>query len=1033
MNVKTITKRIALLIAFSMAWMFAFAQNTTVSGKIVDTGGDALIGVNVTVKGTIHGTVTDVNGSYVLSNVPAKSTLVISYVGFKTEEVAVSGRAAINVTLKEDAIGLDEFVAIGYGTVKKRDLTGAVSSVKADEIKLAPVSNPIEAMQGRVAGLDIAREDGRVGASSSILLRGNRSLTAKSEPIYIIDGIQGSIDALNSNDIASIEVLKDASSTAIYGSAGANGVIIVTTKQAEKGKIQVDFDAYIGINHDGRYPSALSGDKWMNYLEEGFLATNGRHSTNRDELLTAWSLDPAIIGKYIDNNQWIDWVDETLRTGVNQNYSTSLRGGNEVAQGYFSLGFNDTQGINRNDDAKMYTARTGFNLQLFKWFKAGIQTGLTFNDNNSRGSRINKTFGTIPLGEVYDTNGDIRPYPIDGMSVVSIIADDVPGAYENNRKSIRVTTNPFIEINPIKGLTLKSILGTTLTYNRRGIFNSDHTYMVLTGSSAATRNATYETGLGYNYLWENILNYNFTIAKDHDIAITGVTSYSHNQSESSRAFNEGFLYDDFLWYSLSAGTKADVYSSYSHTKKMSFVGRINYSYKSKYLLSLTNRYDGVSQLARQWANFPAAAVAWRISEEGFMEPTREVLDNLKFRVGYGVTGNSGISAYSTRSEVTSTGLDIINLGNGELPTSVLTEAVGNEMLTWEKSYNFNAGIDFALFNGRIDGSVEWYDTDTRGVLYERALPFSGGGFTAKTAYKMTGNIARMHNKGIELTLNTRNVVTKDFRWNSTLTFARNWEQVRDIDLGSGIKPEDLISLGLFMDNPRNTVYGLKKLGIWQLGEEDDAAVFGLAPGDVKVQSNLTKVSNGVWVDNTGDTPVEYTKDSPYTIGEKDRIIYGQGSPKWTGGFQNTFIYKNLELSVFATARWGQTISSDMLGYFGYKANTLPETYNYWTPENPTNDFPRPYLNRTTNYSSPTASLTTVDGSYVKIKNITLAYNLPKKALSTLKMSNMRIYGTVYNPIIIANSHLLKGTDPESGSGDSFPLYRQLVFGVNVSF
>ncbi|MDR0844800.1 MAG: TonB-dependent receptor, partial [Tannerella sp.] len=384
-----------------------------------------------------------------------------------------------------------------------------------------------------------------------------------------------------------------------------------------------------------------------------------------------------------------------------------------------------------------------------------------------------------------------------------------------------------------------------------------------------------------------------------------------------------------------------------------------------------------------------------------------------------------------KTEVTSAGLDLINLGGGQLLTSVLTETVGNMTLGWEKSYNLNIGLDFGFFKNRVETSLEWYDTDTKGVLYKRDLPFSGGGFTAKTSYKMTDNIARMHNRGIELTLTTRNVDTKDFKWNSILTFSKNKEQVKEINLGSGVTADDLVSLNLFIDNPKNTAFGIKKLGIWQLGEEADAAVFGLLPGDVKVQSNLTKVRDGVWVDNTQETPVEYSADKPYTVSTKDRIIIGQNDPKWIGGFQNSFYWKNFDLNIFMTARWGQLVNASLLGYFGREA--MPDTYNYWTPENPTNDFPRYYLQRTTQYTSPTQSLTLVDGSYLKIKNITLGYELPKNISKKAGLSKLRLYGTLYNPFIFTKSHLLKDIDPEAGSSDSFPLYRQMVFGVNVSF
>lgn len=1004
------------------------AQQKQITGVVSDSKGP-LTGVAVTVKGTTHGVTTDAQGRYTIAATPSNE-LVFSFIGYGTQEIPVGAQQRIDVVMQDDATDIDEVVVIGYGTVKKRDLTGAVSSVKSDDLKLSPVSNAVEALQGRVAGLDITRESGKAGSDSKILLRGNRSLTAESDPIYIIDGIQGSISNLNPNDIATIDVLKDASSTAIYGSAGANGVIIITTKQAEKGKVQVDFDTYVGVNGFAKYPSALQGDAWLDYLTEGFRATNQREPANRDELLTAWSLSPSALNPYIDNNKWIDWVDETLHTGVQQNYSVSVRGGTERTQGYFSLGYNSTGGIYKQDKSQMYTMRAGVNTEIRKWIKAGVQTGLSWKDNESRGSRINKTFGTVPLGDVYDAEGNINVYPIEGMSTVSLIADDVPNTYRSNSKSLSVTINPYVEFNIIKGLTFKSILGTSISSGRSGTFNSDHTYMSLVGSSAQIRNATYAPNLSYNYTWENIVNYTKTIADDHELGATFISSWSHNQKENASAYNEGFLYDEFLYYSLSSGTKPSVSSSYSHSKKLSFAGRVNYSYKGKYLLTVSSRWDGVSQLSNQWDVFPAGAVAWRISDEQFMDWSKSWLTNLKLRAGYGVSGNANINPYATKTEVTSTGLDLINLGGGPLPTSVLSETVGNAMLGWEKSYNLNIGLDIGLFKNRIDASIEWYDTDTKDVLYKRNLPYTGGGFTAKKPYTMTSNIARMHNRGIEVTLNTRNIAHKNFQWNSTVTFARNKEEVKSIDLGSGTTVDDLISLGLYMGHPKSTIFGYKKLGIWQKGEEADAAVFGLAPGDSKVQTNLTKKEDGIWVDANGK---EYTASSPYTINSKDRIIYGQGSPKWTLGFQNTFYWKNFDLNIFMTMRWGHMINGSLLSYFGYGNVNMPDTYNYWTEDNPTNDFPRPYLTRKTDYSSPTLSLGTVNASYMKIKNITLGYTLPGKICSKLGMSKLRVYGTIYNPFIVTKSHLLKGVDPETGASDSFPLYKQIVFGVNLSF
>lgn len=1034
---KIVGRQVALFTDKSENVFSVMEQIISVSGKVTDSSGASLPGVTVIVKGTVNGTITNADGNYTLVNVPGNSILQFSFVGMAQKEIEVAGRSVINIQMLEESIGIEEIVAIGYGTVKKRDLTGAVSSVKSEEIKSAPVSNAMEAIQGRVAGLDITRESGKANSGTSILLRGNRSLTASSEPIYIIDGIQGSINNLNPNDIASMDILKDASSTAIYGSAGANGVIIITTKQAEKGKIQVDFDSYVSINGWASYPSALQGDAWIDYLEEGYYATNGNHSSSQDQLLSAWNI--GSLSSYINQGKWIDWVDETLKTGVQENFAVSVRGGTEVVQANFSLGYNRTNGIYENDFSDKITMRGSVNVKAADWIKFGIQTGLTYRNGETRGSRINKTFGIVPLGDVYDADGNINQFPIEGMTdVVSLIADDIKGTYKNNSKMIAVTANPYLDVTLAKGLTFKSILGTSLSASRNGIFNSDHTYMALAGSTTAIRSANYNTSLSYSYTWENIANYHLKINEDHDLTTTLISSYAHSQNENSAAYSEGFLYDEFIFYNLDAGSNASVSSYYSHTKRMSVAARATYSYKGKYLFSGSVRDDAASQLANKWDIFPAAAVAWRISDESFMEGTKNWLSNLKLRTGYGVSGNSNIDAYVTKSEITS-GTDPLNLGAGEVATNIPTQAVGNASLGWEKSYNLNIGLDYGIFNNRLEGSIEWYNTDTKDVIYARSLPYSGGGYTAKLPYTMNANIARMHNKGVEFTLNSRNIQTSDFQWNSTFTFARNWEEVTFIDLGSGTTVDDLISLGLFMGSPKSTFYNFKKTGIWQLGEEADAAVFGLKPGDVKIESSLTKKSNGVWTKTTTDdagvtTETDYTAESPYTINANDdRKIIGQGSPKWTAGFQNTFTYKNLSLSVFMTARWGQMIDGQLLGYFGYGNKNLPENYDYWTETNPTNDFPRPYLSRSAKNSSPTAALNFVDASYLKVKNITLGYTVPKRINSKVGLSNLHVYGTLYNPFIITKSHLLNGVDPETGASDSFPLYKQIVFGINMSF
>ena len=809
-------QRMFFVALFSMLAIGAMAQSK-VTGTVLDKAGESVIGASVVVKGTTIGTTTGVDGSFTLQSVPQNGTLQVSFLGYKTVEVAVNGRTAVQVVLEEDAAQLDEVVVVGYGVMKKSDVTGAVARVTAEELTKRPVNNAFEAMQGKIAGVDITSNQ-RPGSVGEIRIRGNRSLNASNEPLYVVDGVPlaaGGIDALNSRDIESIDVLKDASSTAIYGSAGANGVIMITTKQASEGKVQVDFDAYYGVNGFAKYPNTLSGDAWLNYLNEGYIATNGSAPASQAELFTAWGMNYDMVQPYLNAGKWINWADETLHTGTQQNYSVSVRGGNETVKGNFSLGYNQTKGIYKNDKVDMYTARAGVDVKIAKWIKAGIQMGLTFRDSDSRSSRLNKSFSMIPLGDVYDENGDINIYPIEGLQdYVSLINDDRPGVYSSNNKSLHITANPYVDITILPELTFRSILGTSLSNSRSGSFQSDEDYMALMGSRTAIRNANYGTSLGYNYTWENILNYNKTFAEDHNVGATLITSWSKSQSESSSAYNEGFLYNDFLWFSLQAGNNPSVSSGYQHKNKMSLAARVNYSYKGKYLFTASVRRDGVSQLYNHWDTFPAAAIAWRISDEGFMKNTKDWLDNLKLRVGYGVSGNPNVGAYVSRTEVTSSGLDALNFGSGQVPVNVLTQAVGNASMGWEKSYNLNVGLDFGMFNGRIDGSIEFYDTDTKDVLYSRSLPATGGQFNAKNPYQMVANIARMHNRGVELTLNTRNIVTKNFTWTSTLTFAYNKEQVKSIDLGSNTSVDDLVSLGLFMGQPKSTIFGLKKIGIW---------------------------------------------------------------------------------------------------------------------------------------------------------------------------------------------------------------------------
>ncbi|MBR1414660.1 MAG: TonB-dependent receptor [Prevotella sp.] len=1039
----------------------AVQQAKTVKGHVVDEFGDPMIGVTVKVKGTQTGVVTDLNGDFNI-NTGGKPSLELSYVGYLTMTVQAKGTQILQIAMKPDNKMMDEVLVIGYGTVKKRDALGAISQVKAEDIKQAPVLNAMEGLSGKIAGLDITRESGQAGSSPTILLRGNRSLTSNCAPLFVIDGVAGgSIDNLNPNDIESIEVLKDASSTAIYGAEGANGVVIVTTRQGMVGKTQVDFNAYVGINAFPSYPTTLSGQKWVDWAIEGYRASNRYMEEDEADIVykalhDGLGLTDGAMQAY-ENNQWVNWRDEILQTGVQQNYNISVRGGTEKSQSYVSAGYQQEKGLYRKDKAEALNFRAGSNYQVNKIVSIGFQTTIAYKNRDRRNSRLSKSLTQLPLGQVWNEDGSLKIYPIDDMnSYVNIMADDVPYAYQHNTKSTSVNIAPFIELKPLKGLSFKSLVNASVSNNRSAEWDGMNTYMELTGSQSPNqRSATYSNGNGWGYSWQNVLNYNFKVADIHDITLTGVTEYGKSTGESSNMWNEQFDFDESIYYNFTGTDNKETTTKYTETSKMSYALRAAYNLMGRYLLSASVRWDGSSVLDKdhRWHSFPAASVGWRISDEPFMKSTQSWLDNLKLRVGYGVTGNSNISPYSSLQMVEPSATHI-TLGDTDVTPYKLTEHVTNPLLSWEKSYNWNFGLDFGFLGGRIDGSLEYYTTDTKDVLYDRPLPTAYGVYNAKTTYKKTSNIARIKNRGVELTLNTRNIVKKNFTWTSTFTFAKNKEELTEINLGNNVSVENLVALNLFLGQPVNTFYGYKKLGIWQKDEEEMAKCMGNEVGTVKVEiprlvwdpnytyqthdddGNVTGTYTGAYyvpgeTDDDGNQ-IYYTRDNTYVVNANtDRQILGARTPDWNIGFQNQFTFYGFDLSIMMNMRWGQMINGELLSYVG--GSNQPEVYDYWTEQNPTNAYPRPIQG----YSMTTAqkeSMYYVNGSFFKVKNITLGYTFGRPLLRKLGMTKLRLYGTITNPLILSKEHkLLKGMDPESNASDKFPLYKTIVFGANISF
>ncbi len=1010
-------------------------QQKTVTGSILDENGEPMIGVSVVVKGTTTGTITDFDGNFSL-NVPSDAKMLeVSYVGYKTQEVTI-GDSPLSIILQPDNQLLDEVVVIGYGTMKKRDLTGAVVTVKSDDITLNPGANPMQALQGKVAGLDITKESGQAGSSVKMQLRGTRSFTAKGDPTFIIDGMPGDYATLNPNDIESIEVLKDASSTAVYGAAGANGVIIITTKSGKEGKTAVDFNAYLGINGWSTTPKVRSGESYLRGVVD---AQRAAGNTGDDAALFDLALGEGSYAMH-QKGQYINWADELLKTGITQNYSVSVSGGNEKTKAYFSLNFSDENGQYKNDDYKVYSSNMRIDHKVKEWLSLGINAQMSYVHQNRAYAKLDNALLSNPLGTIYDEEGNLNVNPSPYDNQVNLLLNNKSN-YRDNNQNYKLYFNPYIELRPVKGLTILSRLGATLNYSRNNHFEGIGSYQYYntgntSGETSSNVYASIRQTRNYNYKWENVITYNFQIANDHDFTVTGVTSWNHDQYDETLQQETNIKDNAYLWHNM--GINSDYFSgssSYRMSKGLGLIGRISYSYKGRYLFSASVRHDGSSRLAdgNRWDTFPAVSAGWRISDEKFMEGTNDWLDNLKLRLGYGVTGTASIDPYTTASNLEYSTLSFSGY-NADIYR--FSQNYTNPQLGWEKSYNTNIGLDAAFLNNRIDMTADYYLTKTKGVIWNRKLPIVNGGYNATTQYEMNMNICETKNRGFELAVNSRNIDTNDFKWNSTVTFNYNKEKI--VSLTDGVANN--IANGdyaLSIGEAVNSYYNYKLDGVWQKGEEADAAVFDKKPGDLKINvPGLYKESDGKFYkfdEKTGEK-VYYDAENKYAYSDKDYQILGHNSPDWTLGFQNSFSYKNFDLTVFTYLRWGQMIKYGMLGSYDPtgKAN-FPEYFNYWTENNPSNDFPAIDANRSITSYTGYFGLQYVDGSFIKIKNITLGYTLPKNFLQKAGISKCRFYATITNPFVWAKSDMLKDYDPEMNGSLDYPLTKQLVFGVNLSF
>ncbi|MEJ6981433.1 TonB-dependent receptor [Pedobacter sp. P351] len=1060
----------------SLFFLFLLLLQITVQaqtqGKVLSADDNSpLPGATVKVKGSTNSAVTDQNGLFTISAVKG-DVLVISFIGYQERELRVGDEGtALTVALQPGDNSLNEVVVVGYGTTKRRDLTGSVVSVKPEDITARPGPNPMESLQGRVAGLDITRSSGQPGEGVNLQLRGNRSIKADGAPLFIINGLPGDYATLNPNDIESIEVLKDASSTAVYGSEGSNGVIIITTKGGKAGKLSIDFNSYYGYNGFSTTPKMRTGQSYLQAKRDAYRYTYDAAAqkwTTTNALWQSPADDEKIFGaaryQTFQEGQFVDWADVFLRDNAGtQNYSLGVSGGNDVTKGYISFNVTDEKGQYTGDQYKLYSSTMRLDHKIRKWLSVGSNLQGSYVDRDRAQDKLENALVTDPLVRPYKADGSLNPDL--GNNVYNLLLNYQPGVYGNVQNNTRLMINPYVELRPLKGLTFLTRASAQLGYNNSyrfdGIGSVAYTY-----NNANVATAQINQNRSQEYRWENILTYNLSLANKHDFTFTGVTSWMHSQNTNSQMNQKNITSNNFQWYNFQAGENSTGTSSYLMEKTLGLMGRVNYSFLGKYLFSASWRRDGASALYRenQWDDFPAVSAGWRISDENFMAGTKGWLTNLKLRGSWGITGAASIPPYSSVQNLESQNMA---LGGTTHPIYRSSQFVTNADLRWERSTSTNVGIDAGLFKNRIDLALDYYSTNTDGVIYNVGLPQIYGGYTPGVGYQTFVNIAETNNKGLELTLNTRNIVSRNFEWTSAIAFGRNKEKIVKLTGGTannitntvtGIENRAEGNYSLTIGQPVASFRNFKLDGVWQIGEETDAAVFGRRPGDLKVNvPGITRVGAGVYVKQAPDGTQTYyynnlaeaqkynsaltAANSIYNAGNNDFQIVGHNSPDWSLGFQNNFKYKGFDLGVYTYLRWGQTINYNMMGWYqpsGFAitaspSRTIPEHFNYWTPENPSNDFPMMNFEAAPSTMIGFSGLNYVDGSFFKIKNITLGYTLPKNLVQKVSMQRMRLYATVTNPLVLAKNDLLKQYDPEMNGELDYPLTKQVVVGLNVTF
>ena len=962
-----------------------------VTGTITDVStGEALPGVSVVVKGTSVGVSSDIQGNYSINTSDPNAVLSFSFIGYKTQEIPVSGRLRIDVQLITDVLSLDEVVVVGYGTQKRSDITGTVASIPKERLETAPNTNIAQAIQGSIPGVMIQTSSAGASPEEAMLIRGRNSIKASNDPLIVVDGIPygGEIRDINPNDVKSIEILKDASAAAIYGSRGANGVILITSKEGIAGAPVISYDGKYSIQKFVNLPDIMNGEEFYNFK----MQRDPGYMTDTEKEVYA-------------SGEWVDWLKLCTRQGHSQEHNLSLSGGSQNTTYYITGGFLDIQGIMKGDDYRRVTNRINVDSKVNKWLTLGTRTHFSFDD--ASGVAPDKDSGSTrmnPLTHPFDENGNLTifPWPEDHYFENPLQCT----LWDNVDKSYQIMTNNYgiIDFPFVKGLSYR------LNSGFRIKFRDEATYKSMTsGKDGFESRGSAETDrtLWNGTVLENILSYNREFGK-HSVFATALYSFEQNKNTSNEESAERFPNDFLTWYSAAQAEVSIPGYSYNESVLISQMLRLNYGYDSRYLITLTGRRDGYSGFGARtkWGFFPSVALGWNLANEDFF-PLKDIFNELKVRASVGLNGNQAVGAYETITRLGEANW----ISSGNTMPGYLPRTIGMDDLGWESSRTINVGLDFGILQNRINGDINLYKTNTSDLLLDRTISAVHG------ITSVTQNIGETQNMGLELIINSRNIVTPNFTWAMSVNLATNKNKILALYglLDEEGKEVDDVGNKWFIGQPIRVNYDFVYDGVWQLEDSISGmtAAWKTRPGYIKIR------------DVNGDT----------LLTAVDRQIVGQQDPKILWGMTNSFSYKNFKLDIFIHGVEGVTKVDEFMKddvYESVRRNTINK--NRWTRNNPTNEF---YMNDKlaarmagVNAEEEGEGIYFEDASFVRIKDVTLSYDIQKRIIQKIGLDRLRLFITGHNLYTFTKWH---GLDPELDDQRNIPLQKEYVFGLNVSF